>query len=419
MNTRLMIAVSLILLSIALDIAPSVLLSNTGREAIVADLNMNIDAGALHFWDRVMAEASDDTVIILKINSYGGYLSVADEIVSKIIENNIECYTWIPPGAYAVSAAAMISLACNHIYMGTGSVIGDAIPIPSEPKVVEYVASRFRALAERLYGNNGTLISIAESMVREGRTLTAEEAIRLGFASKAEKIEDLENILGIKVVKTIEPGLWDGFVSLISLPVVSELLLSVGAMLILVEIFTTGFQGFAIAGVLLIILALYGMNLITPNIFALTLMLSGLVLLAIEMYNPGFGVFGLSGIVLLAIGLGYQIYITPPGLLTEPVYAIIGSAVFLAGFVGFIAFKALETLHRKRISLEQRILSSIGIAKTEIHETEAGVVHIVGEDWTAYSVKGSIPAGSKVRVVRIDGLKLYVERVEDQEEGQK
>lgn len=386
-------------------------INNNKNEAVLINFNINVDGGALHLWKRILS-FEKNYVLILKINSYGGYLNVADEIVSDIVENDIECYSWVPPGGYAVSAAAMISLACKRIFMGSGSVIGDAIPSPSDPKIVEYVASRFRALAERMFGGNETFIKIAESMVREGKTLTSEEAINIGFALKAETITDLEKTLNITIVKTVSPETWDHFISLISLPLISELLLTAGVLLIIIEILTTGFQGYAIAGILLIVLALYGMNIIPPNIFALTLMISGLALLAIEIYTPGFGAFGLSGIALLAIGVGYQLYTTPPQLISESVYAVLGGIATLMMFMGFIAFKAAETMRKKRISQEQQLLSSIGIAKTEIRETEPGVVYVMNEDWTAYSVKGVIPAGSRVRIVRVEGLKLYVEKIE-------
>ena len=392
-------------------ITPASLNSYNGSEAVVLDLSINIDGGALTLWERVL-KSYGNKVLIIKVNSYGGYLSVADRIVSDILSKGIECYVWIPPGGYAVSAAAMISLACRGIYMGSASVIGNAIPSPSDQKTAEYVASRFKSLAERMFNYNKSLVEVAEAMVREGKTLTAEEAVALGFARRAESLNELERILGINVVGIVGPSPWDRLVSILSLPVVTGILLVAGAILIIVEILTTGFQGYAIAGALLIALALYGMNIITPDIFALVLMLAGVVLLAIEMYTPGFGIFGLSGIALLAIGTGYQLYLTPPHLLSEPVYAVLAGLLSITGLVCFVAYKALQTSRRRRPSLEQQLLASTGIAKTDIGEVNPGVVYVLGEEWTAYSVKGTIPAGSKVKVVRVEGLKLYVEKLE-------
>lgn len=381
------------------------------REAVLVNLDMSIDGGALSFFERSLSNAGG-RVLVIRINSYGGYLSVADRIVNTILERNIECYVWIPPGGQAVSAAAMISLACNGIFMGSGSTIGDAIPVPADQKTVEYVAAKFRSLAQRLFRGNETLIEIAEDMVRKGRTLTDNEAVAIGFARRAETLSDVERELGLSIVAMYEPSSWDKIVSILSLPIVSEILLFAGILLVVVEVLTTGFQGYAIAGALLIAVALYAMNIITPDIFALVLILLGLVLLAIEMYTPGFGAFGISGIVLTIIGVAYQLYQTPSGLLTPPVYVVIAGFALIAGLMVFIAYKAVEASRLKKTTLEQQLLGSIGIAKTDVKETEPGVVYVLGEEWTSFSVKGVIPAGSKVRVVKVEGLKLYVERVE-------
>ncbi|MEL9940954.1 MAG: NfeD family protein [Ignisphaera sp.] len=379
--------------------------------AVFVDLAMNVDGGALTFLQRVFRDAGD-RVVILGINSYGGYLSVADEIVNTIVERNITCYAWVPPGGYAVSAASMVALACRGIFMGSGSVIGDAIPQPSDKKTVEYVAARFRSLAQRLFGNNATLVMVAESMVREGKTLTADEAISIGFARRADSLEEVEKAIGVSVSGVFRPGLWDRLVSVFSLPIVSMILLVSGAILVVAEILTAGFQGYAVAGAILISLSLYSMNIIPPDIFALIIAVSGATLLAVEMFTPGFGLFGVSGIALLVIGAAYQIYLTPPQLLTQAVYIVIGGLATISSIMVFAAYKAVETARRRRPSLEQQLLSSIGIAKTDIGETSPGVVYVLGEDWTAYSVRGAIPAGSRVRVVRVDGLKLYVEKID-------
>ncbi|MDK6029420.1 NfeD family protein [Ignisphaera sp. 4213-co] len=392
----------------------TILEGSKSSEAVLVDFSMSVDGGALTFFQRVLNEVGN-RIIILRINSYGGYLTIADEIVNMIIDGNVTCYAWIPPGGYAVSAASMIALACRGIFMGSGAVIGDAIPAPYDKKIVEYVAARFRSLAQRLFSNNETLASIAEAMVREGKTLTTDEAISIGFAKKANSINDVEKFIGASITSRLEPSLWDRLVSVASLPIISAVFLVAGAILIIAEILTTGFQGYAIAGAILIAIALSSMRLIPPDIVALTLLLSGVVLIAIEMFTPGFGVFGVGGAVLLVAGAAYQLYLVPPQLRTQLVYTVVGGIAVLSSVMVFIAYKAVEVSRMRRPSIEQQLLSSIGVAKTSIGELEPGVVYVLGEEWTAYSVKGSIPAGSKVRVVRVDGLKLYVESVEQKE----
>jgi len=85
---------------------------------------------------------------------------------------------------------------------------------------------------------------------------------------------------------------WEEFISLISVPQVSSLLLSIGVGLVILELLITGFQGYVIAGALMILAALYAMSVVPLNIFTLLVMVLGVVLLIIEVYTPGFWAFG-------------------------------------------------------------------------------------------------------------------------------
>ncbi|MEM4762677.1 MAG: hypothetical protein QXH78_01445, partial [Desulfurococcaceae archaeon] len=118
------------------------------NESILVELEMNIDGGAVSFIENVV-KTHPGKIYILEINSYGGYLSAADKIISIIERSGSYCISWIPPGGYAVSAAALIALSCKEIYMGPGAVIGGIKPSPEDPKVIEYVKARARSLLEK------------------------------------------------------------------------------------------------------------------------------------------------------------------------------------------------------------------------------------------------------------------------------
>jgi len=67
----------------------------------------------------------------------------------------------------------------------------------------------------------------------------------------------------------------------------------------------------------------------------------------------------------------------------------------------------------KRYKPEELIVGKIGLAKTDIDENTPGVVYVAGEEWTAYSVSGKIPSGSKVVVVSMEGIILKVKKAEN------
>lgn len=189
------------------------------RNGVLVSLSTNIDGGAISLIEKgVNSAKNNNAVLILEINTYGGYLAAADKIVELIKKERIECYSWIPPGTKAVSAGSLIALACEKIYMGPGSVIGAAKPIPStDEKVLNYVAGRFRSLAEEMFRGNETLANIAEKFVRENLVLTDKEAYELGFAEKASNLEDLIEKLNIEIIEVIKPGLWERILSVLSL----------------------------------------------------------------------------------------------------------------------------------------------------------------------------------------------------------
>ena len=379
------------------------------KGSVLVDLEVNIDGGTVAYIERVVSHYQG-RAFIFRVNSYGGYLAAADKIVNIILEKNIECYTWIPQGGFAVSAAAFISLACRRIYMGPGAVIGGISPIPAEPKTVEYVKARVSSLLEKMGVKNAS--KIAEDLVVYAKTYTASEASKIGLAIEVESLDEVLRSIDLQVETREEPSMWEKLLSVLSNPLVSEIMLLAGIILILVEIFTTGFQGYGIAGAIMIILALYSMALLPVEILHLVLVLSGGVLLGIEVFTPGFGVFGIIGIALAAIGLALTLSTTPPQALTSPIYATISGLLAITGLFLYIAYSAVKTTRIKRKSREEILKSTVGYAKTDIKETEPGVVYVAGEDWTAYSVKGIIPQGSRVRVVRVNGLKLYVEKID-------
>ncbi len=408
----------LVLLALAMLCLSSTMSTETSNLdtccAVLVKLGMQIDGGALELVKRAISVAeSRSCILILEIDSYGGYVAAADKIVEEILRSGITCYSWIPPGGKAASAAAMVALACERIYMASGSSIGAAIPIPRNEKTVQYVASRFKALAERMFDGNETLVRIAVSMVTNGTALSFEQATRIGFAKPARSIDELEKELNVTVVEVLEPSYWEKLISLISDPTIASIMLSVGALLILLEVLITGFQGYAVAGALLIALALYGMTMVPPDLLALILLLAGSILLAIEIYTPGFGAFGFTGIALTAIGIALLYTSKPPETVSGLSIAITSSLLSFAGFMAFVAYKAAKTLRMKRPSYVEQLINAIGIAKTRIGESEPGVVYVANEEWTAYSVRGTIEPGTRVKVVRVEGLKLFVEPIED------
>jgi membrane-bound serine protease (ClpP class) len=387
----------------------AVLGTQTYSGTVVVELVGSVDGGMVSLVERSLRVLQPGELLVLRVDSYGGYLSSADRIAELLVNSHVDCVAYVPPGCKAVSAAAMVALACGRIYMGPASVIGAARPYPDDPKTVNYVASRFRALARRAF-NNETLEDVAARFVTESLTLTDSEAGAYGLARRAGSLEEVLRELGAPKPRAyVSKDYWEQVISVISDPLVYSIALSVGFFLILAEIFTTGFQGYAIAGALLIAMALYGMNIIPPNLLVVALLLSGVILILVELMYPGLQGFGIAGLVLLAIGLYSGLRDRPVPVSEPSVMVAIAGLALLGAIFGVVVVKASQTIRMKRPSTRERLIGAEGIAKTDVTPTVPGVVHVLGEDWTAYSVAETIKAGSRVVVRDARGLILLVE----------
>jgi membrane-bound serine protease (ClpP class) len=396
----------------------AVLGTQTYSGTVVVELVGNVDGGMVSLVERSLRMLQPGELLVLRIDSYGGYLSSADRIAELLVNSQVDCVAYVPPGCKAVSAAAMVALACGRIYMGPASVIGAARPHPDDPKTVNYVASRFRALARRAF-NNETLEDIAARFVTESLTLTDSEAGAYGLARRAGSLEEVLRELGAPRPRAyVSKDYWEQVISVISDPLVYSIALSVGFFLILAEIFTTGFQGYAIAGALLIAMALYGMNIAPPNLLVVALLLSGAVLILVELMYPGLQGFGIAGLVLLAIGLYSGLRDRPVPVSEPSVMVAIAGLALLGAIFGVVVVKASQVIRMKRPSTRERLIGAEGIAKTDVTPTAPGVIHVLGEDWTAYSVEGTIKAGSRVVVRDARGLVLLVEEARARNEVQ-
>jgi membrane-bound serine protease (ClpP class) len=379
------------------------------RVGVVAELTSTIDGGAVEVVSRAVNEAvSKSSVLILYVDSYGGYLAAADSIIKIVVESGVTTYVYIPPGGKAASAGALIALLGRKIFMGDASTIGAAQPIPSDEKTVNYVVGRFRSLAIIAFNNNETLVRIAEEFVTKNRVLSAAEAVALGFAEPANSLEEVKQRLGLDELVMVGYTVWDHVISVFSAPIVSSIALIIGIALIFVEFVQAGFQGYAIAGLVLMLISLYAMSIVPVSVFAVSLLIIGLILLLIEILTPGFGAFGVTGLILMLVGVYETITSESFGTPSTLTLAVAAGFAMLGGLIIYVGYEAGKARRLKSKTLREKLIGEVGVCKTRLTRDTPGVVYVLGEDWTAYSTDEAIEPGTKVRVVEVKGLTLYV-----------
>ena len=395
---------------VALLLASAALLLAQPSKVVVVRLEGAIDEGLVYLVRKASGEAQGGVLVVV-LNSYGGYLGSADRIVEEILMCRCRTVAWVPPGAKAASAATLVAIAAQKLYLSRGAVLGAAKPSPPDEKVMEYVSSRIASLLERRGVANAT--ELAREMVYEAKAITADEAVELGIAdSFAESLEEVLNREGLSgaVVKPVEPDLLRDFYSLIFNPMVAIAFLLLGALLLALEFQVTGFQGWGVVGAALLLLALYTFNVVGLSLVAALLAVLGTALLVLEFLEPGVQVFGVSGAALLVLAL-LLAYYSSPFALTTSATAVLAAVAVLCGLLAFVIIKGAEALRLPAPSLEERLVGKTGIARTAI-TPRGGVVLVESELWSAVSSE-EIPPGSEVRVVGVDGLTLHVEKLKD------
>lgn len=281
-----------------------------------------IDPGVAALVERVVEEATEAkaAAIVFEIDTFGGRVDAATVIRDAILDAEPLTIAFI--NKRAISAGALISLACDKIVMTQAATMGATTPVEmtgekASDKVTSYMRAEMRATAER----TGRDVKIAEAMVDErvdlpdfsaeaGRpaTLTTEQALRYKMVDgTAETLSEALRLYDLGSARVVEVQLnWaEHLVRFLTNPIITSILLAAAMFGIITEIRT---PGWGLGGtVALVALALFfGSHLIlkVAEWQDLLIFIAGLALLIVEIFFiPGFGVVGLLGIGLMVASL--------------------------------------------------------------------------------------------------------------------
>ncbi len=396
------------------------------------------------------AEKMHAGIILIKMNTYGGTLDAADSIRTKILDCPIPVYVFIDKNA--ASAGALISIACDSIYMAPGSNIGAATVVdqngkPLPDKYQSYMRSLMRSTAEA----TGRNPHIAEAMVDpsisikgisdSGKvlTFTASEAVKYGYCqAELNSIEEVLQHAGIKhyrIVKYTET-FSDSIIGFLIHPFVSGLLIIIILGGIYFELQTPGI-GFPLAAAVIAALLYFAPLYIEglANHFEILLFVVGLILIAVEIFAiPGFGVTGILGITFMVAGLTLSmVRNTGPGLFDYNLNAILKafSIVIISFFLaialsiqltkmlfakGSFTHLSLEKIQKKEdgyttasVDYESKIGKS-GIALTKLRPV--GKVIVDNDTYDALAEIGYVDKDEEIIVVNYHSAQLIVKRKE-------
>ena len=395
------------------------------------------------------AEKQNADLIVIEMDTYGGAVNDADDIRTMILETKTPIHVWINKDA--ASAGALISIACDSIYMASGASIGAATVVmggggdAAPDKYQSYMRSMMRSTAEA----KGRDPKIAEAMVDQNLevegvsekgtviTFSVSEAISNGFCegqvdSVTEVIEK-QGIDNYEIVEYQTSGV-EKVISFFLNPAVSGFLILVIFAGIYFEIQTPGI-GFPLAASLTAIVLYfipYYLTGLAQN-WEIAVFVVGCILLLVEIFViPGFGIFGILGILGILTGLtlgmipndAFDFTFVPSGdlfvaLLTVLLAAIVAiSLIFIFApkvnqWKAFSSISLANTLQRTdgytSTSYADNLLDKEGITHTRL--MPSGKIIIDDEVYDAYSRGEFIDKGEKIKVISTEGTSLKVKKV--------
>ncbi|MBQ2112705.1 MAG: nodulation protein NfeD [Bacteroidales bacterium] len=373
-------------------------------------LDQDIDAGSQRLVTLGLEKATEQGAdyVLLDLDTYGGAVDAADSIRSAILRYEKPVVAFV--NMQAASAGALISIACDSIYMKTGSSIGAATVVDQTGKVMpdkyqSFMRGMMRATAEA----NGRDPRIAESMTDTANVLsmTPVEAMEVGYCEGIceNEFEVAEQVTGGNefVIKNMEDDMtWlDRLIQLLLNPLLQSIFMMMIVGGIFVEIRTPGIGlplVTAIVGALLYFAPAYIGHL--AQSWEIVLFVVGLILIAAEIFVlPGFGICGISGIIAVVVSLAFamvdnvELFRWDGSLNLRPIIqplgiVIISAAAAIFGSVWLVR-KLYDTRSFDHIALRQEMKASEGFTGVEY-----GLDNLAGEQVTVFT---DMRPGGKVK----------------------
>jgi membrane-bound serine protease (ClpP class) len=377
------------------------------------------------------ARADHAAAVLLTIDTPGGLDSSMRQIVKSILRSPVPviCYT-APSGARAASAGTFIMLACPVNAMAPGTNIGAAHPVGvsgaiEQAKVTNDAAAFIRSLAERWDRN----ADWAEKAVRDSVSISDEEAVKLHVVDLiAPSTKELLSALDGRAVQVAGGGqvtlqaagatvesrkLGLGALLLHGLidPNLAFLFFYLGLALIVIELLHPGVSIPGVLGTLMLVSAFISFGFLPVEVGGVVLLVASAAFFLLELKHPGIGLPTVGGVVTLLVGGLVLFNPSVPNARVSP-WLLIAVAAGLVLFFGFVVSAAVRA---RRLPLAVDALRAlIGQDAVVIDDlAPVGRVRANKENWTAESIGPTLPSGSAVRVVRVEGLRLIVEPVTD------
>jgi membrane-bound serine protease (ClpP class) len=393
---------------------------------LVAEFDNDVNPVTQDFLQDAMRRAVNEgyDAVVIEMDTPGGLGSSMRELVKSILALPIPVVVYVSPGgSSADSAGAVIGEAADVLAMAPQTNIGSSTPITTNGqdfskdlrrKIVNDAAAYVGELA-REHGRNA---AAAEAMVRKASNYGAREALRRNVVDviaptlpalldridgTTTKPKDLTlHTAGAEIDRT-EMSFWKRALDLLIDPNIVALMLSLGLVGILVELWNPGLIFPGTVGAISLIVGLYGLQVLPVSVAGALLMLLAAAFFISELFLPTHGALTVAGAITFVIGA--LMLFDPAG----PAYQVsLWTAVAVAATLSLlIGIGLVKAAAARRRPPEVDALRIVGV---EAEVRREGLVAVGGELWHAHRPDGApLRPGQRVIVQAVgDGLELVV-----------
>ena len=422
-----------------LFLMPAVAADGHSSSPLVLELRLEgvVDPILATYIDEGLADAAirHAALVLITMDTPGGLSTSMQDMIQHILASPVPVAVYVSPtGGRGASAGFYILLSADIAAMAPGTHTGSATPVMAiggflpmriddafRKKINNDATAFLRSFTER----RGRNPALAEKAITEGSAYTEKEAldgkmIDLIVNSPEELVRQLdgrtikrfdgtEAKLSLKnAARTpFELSARQKFLARIVEPDVFFVLLILGVLGVYTEFTHPGVIAPGVIGGICLILALYAMNFLPINLAGVFLILLALAFFVLEAKAPSHGVLALGGVVSMFLGAIFLIRspLTPGG---------VSVGVALAGTVPFAVLAVvlmrlvLRSRKWKSVTGKEELIGAHGVSVARLPAGTEGMVRVHGELWRAESSR-PVQEGETVRILRIEGLKLYVE----------
>ncbi len=412
--------------------------SDTPAAPLVLELKLEgeVEPILATYIDEGLADAArrHAALVLITMDTPGGLSDSMTDIIHHILDSPVPVAVYVnPTGARGASAGFLILLSADIAAMTPGTRAGAATPIflpgwfsmPIDEVLRKKINNDATAFLRSFSEKRGRNPKLAETAITDARAFTEQEALDghmidliandkdellrelngreiTRFNGKKEKLS-LENYTRAE----FELSAREKFLARIVAPDMFFLLLLAGALGLYTEFTHPGMVAPGVVGGICMVLALYAMQILPVNFTGVLLIVLALALFILEAKFTSHGVLLIGGIVSMLLGAAFLIRspLTPGGVSFGVALAATLPFAFITVFLMRLVLKSRKW---KTATGKEELLGEEGVVTIALSAGVEGMIRIHGELWRAASEE-NIQVGAKVRVVRVDGLKLEVE----------